>query len=58
MALFVFVALTQDLKFVIIPKDVVSCPGYEQVKAWMIETMPVTDIMHWSYQCFTIGTAT
>jgi len=58
MALFVFVALTQDLKFVIIPKDVVYCPSYEQVKTWMIETMPVTDIMHWSYQCFSIGTAT
>ena len=53
--LFIFVALTKDFKFVIIPKDVMACPSYNQVKEWMIETMPVYDIAHWSYQCFTLG---
>lgn len=50
--LVIFVAITNDLQFIINPIDAISCPSYEQARDWFSNTYPVEQIKHWSYRCF------
>jgi hypothetical protein len=50
--LVIFVALTNDLQFIVKPLDAFSCPSYEQARGWFINTYPIEEIKHWTFKCF------
>ena len=50
--LVIFVALTNDLQFIVKPLDAFSCPSYEQARNWFINTYPIEEIKHWTFKCF------
>ncbi len=53
--LVIFVAITNDFRFVITPIDALSCPSYEQAREWFINAYPIEQIQNWTYKCWDRG---